>query len=130
MQAQTTTYSMPPAEAQLVILDWVKATEQFYQRYFQINEVINGLNRSRYSQPIKARTRTKTSGKENVRELLRLRQQMSDVLTTLMVDISTPKATRQMAPSKPGQLISHTRLLQELNRTVESELSRVTGAQA
>lgn len=118
----------------MVILDWVKATEQFYQRYFQINEVINGMNRSRYNQPLKARTKTKASGsatgKENVRELMRLRKQMSDVLTTLMVDISTPKTTRQMAPSKPGQLISHTRLLQELNRTVESELSRMTGAQA
>ncbi len=130
MEATSTMYYMPVAETQAVILDWVKATEEFYQRYFQINEVINGAQRARYSRSRKKTLSDRTGNPDKIQTLLHLRKQMSDVLTTLMVDMTSQKPVRQAEVSKPGKLMVHTRLLEDLNRNVAYELNRLSGAKA
>ncbi|GAA4458652.1 hypothetical protein GCM10023189_31240 [Nibrella saemangeumensis] len=130
MEASNPTYYMPVAETQAVVMDWVKATEEFYQRYFQINEVINGAQRARYSRPRKKAFSDRAHNPDKMQALLKLRKQMSDVLTTLMVDMTAPKPVRQPESSKPGKLMVHTRLLEDLNRNVAHELSRLTSPQA
>lgn len=126
MEAKQPDYSPSTAETQAVILDWVRATEEFHRRYYQINEVINGVYRNQYQ-----RSAIDGNRKTKMRNLLRLRQHMSDVLMTLLTDMTSPKPVRQRdggqtSPSKPGQLMSHTRLLQDLNREVDSELRKLT----
>ncbi|CCH55738.1 hypothetical protein BN8_05022 [Fibrisoma limi BUZ 3] len=115
-------YEATPAEMQNVILDWVKATEEFHRRYSQLTEVINALQASARRQPTANRTRLRT--------LTALRQHMSDVLMTLLLDMTGQKPGRSAQPSKPGQLQSHARLLEELNRKIDKELMRFTTAQA
>ena len=115
---------MSPTEAQNVVVDWVQATEEFHRRYFQINEVINGLYRAkRQTLAISATDKTRQS---KVANLLRLRQKMNDVLSTLLGDMADQKPGRHQSPSKPGQLMSHTRLLRELTRDIDAELTRLT----
>lgn len=116
---------MSPSEAQTVVIDWVKATEEFHRRYFQINEVINNLSRGK--RPVVTTDRARST---RIRSLLRIRQQMNDVLTTLLGDMADCKPGRHKAPSKPGQLMAHTKLLRELTREIDVELSRTTGAHA
>lgn len=118
-------YNMTSTEAQTVVLDWVKATEEFHQRYYQINEVINGIH-NRKQQWANSNGSGAANYQSKVQHLLRLRQHMNNVLTTLLTDMSVQKPDRQQTPSKPGQLISHTRLLRDLNREIDTELNHLT----
>ncbi len=111
-------YEASPAEIQNVIMDWVKATEAFHRRYAKLTEVINSLQATTRRQPNTNRTR--------LRHLTGLRQHMSDVLMTLLLDMTGQKSDRSAQPSKPGQLRSHACLLDELNREIDAELIKVT----
>lgn len=122
MMTPKTNFAMSPTEAQNVVVDWVQATEEFHRRYFQINEVINGLYRGKRS----ALSTTDKARHAKISNLLRLRQKMNDVLATLLGDMADHKPGRSQAPSKPGQLMSHTRLLRELTRDIDAELTRLT----
>lgn len=119
---------MTPSEAQTVVMDWVQATEDFHRRYFQINEVINKLYRGK--RPTASMMAADNARHGKIKNLLRIRQQMNDVLVTLLGDMADGKSGRQQAPSKPGQLMAHTRLLRDLTRDIDTELNRFTSAQA
>lgn len=108
-------YEASPAEMQRIILDWVRATEEFHGRYAQLTEVINALQVTARRQPTHYRVR--------LRKLTALRQHMSDVLMTLMLDMSQPSSNRSQGPSKPGQLNAHARLLEQLNQEIDAELN-------
>lgn len=126
MKSIQSTYTATAAEAQNAILDWVRATEEFHQHYFGINQAINGLSYGAHP-----RTTDHCPRRVKVQHLLKLRQYMCDVLTTLLSDMDTPTAKRRrISSSKPGQLVSHTRLLQEINRKVVNELAQLTAPQA
>lgn len=107
-----------------MVVDWVQAAEEFHRRYFQINEVINGLHHGK-RQALSVATADKARYAK-ITNLLRLRQKMNDVLATLLGDMADHKPGRHQAPSKPGQLMSHTRLLRELTRDIDAELLRLT----
>lgn len=116
-------YEASPTDVQNLILDWVKATEAFHHRYSKLTEAINTLQGSARRAPVASRAR--------LRRLIELRQHMSDVLMTLLLDMTGSKPGRSARPSKPGQLQSHACLLDELNREIDAELMRVsTVAQA
>ncbi|GAA4416429.1 hypothetical protein GCM10023187_47840 [Nibrella viscosa] len=130
METSSFMYHMPVPESQTVVLDWVKATEEFYQWYFLIDQVLNRAQSGGRIRPGKKRAAQQTKSNDNVQQLLQLRKQMKDVLSTLMGDMNTAKPTRQAEVSKPGRLVVHTRLLEDLNRNIASELDKLTGAQA
>lgn len=111
-------YEASPAEVQRVILDWIRSTEAFHNRYAHLTDVINKLQ-------LNARLQS-ADGKAHLRKLLLLRQQMSDVLTTLLLDMTGQRSSQSLQPSKPGQLRSHTSLMDELNRKIDAELTLVT----
>ena len=108
-------YEASPAEVQTLVMEWVKATEAFHQRYAKLTKVINELQKTARRQPATNRAR--------LRRLVDLRQHMSDVLMTLLLDMSGQRQSRSNQPSKPGQLRSHAYLLDELNREIDTELS-------
>lgn len=110
-------YEASSAEVQHIIMEWVKATEEFHNRYAQLTEVINGLQMANRRQTMNDRTR--------LRRLTALRQQMSDVLMSLMLDMTGSRPSRSSQPSKPGQLSTHARLMAELNRTIDKELTKL-----
>lgn len=122
-EVSSSVYEASPAEVQRVILDWVKATEAFHHRYANLTEVINKMQANARRHPGQSKTR--------LRKLIMLRQHMSDVLMTLLLDMTGEKSGRSAQPSKPGQLRSHACLLDELNREIDTELTQViTVAQA
>ncbi|MBC3784300.1 hypothetical protein [Spirosoma utsteinense] len=122
-EVSSSAYEASPAEVQSVILDWVKATEAFHHRYANLTEVINKMQANARRHPAQSKTR--------LRKLIMLRQHMSDVLMTLLLDMTGEKSGRSAQPSKPGQLRSHACLLDELNREIDTELTQViTVAQA
>jgi len=108
-------YEASSAEIQTIIMEWVEATEQFHHRYAQLTEVINSLQAA-------DRRRPNSANRSRLRKLITLRHHMSDVLMTLMLDMTGQKVSRSAQPSKPGQLHSHARLLTELNREIDAEL--------
>ncbi len=101
-----------------MIMDWVKATEAFHHRYANLTEVINKMQANARRQPAQSKAR--------LRKLMMLRQHMSDVLMTLLLDMTGQRPGRSTQPSKPGQLRSHACLLDELNREIDAELTQVT----
>jgi hypothetical protein len=122
-EVSSSVYEASPAEVQSVIMDWVKATEAFHHRYANLTEVINKMQANARRQPAQSKAR--------LRKLIMLRQHMSDVLMTLLLDMTGQRADRFAQPSKPGQLRSHACLLDELNREIDAELMQVrTVAQA
>jgi hypothetical protein len=108
-------YEASSTEIQNIIMEWVEATEQFHRRYAKLTEVINSLQ--------SAGRRQATTNRPRLRKLITLRHHMSDVLMTLMLDMTGQKNGRSSQPSKPGQLHSHARLLAELNREIDAELT-------
>ncbi|QJD78720.1 hypothetical protein [Spirosoma rhododendri] len=113
-QSASITYEAAAVEVQGLIMDWVEATEQFHNRYARLTEVINSLRAGSRRQDTATRMR--------LRQLMSLRQHMSDVLMTLLMDMNNPKADKFQS-SKPGQLHSHARLLTDLNREIDAELT-------
>lgn len=111
-------YEATPAEVQIMIMEWVKATEAFHNRYANLTEVINKMQANARRQPTQSRAR--------LRKLMTLRQHMSDVLMTLLLDMSGQRPDHSAQPSKPSQLRSHAYLLDELNRKIDAELTQVT----
>ena len=133
MQAIQPKFAASRPEAQTIILNWVQATEDFHRYYCQVNEAINSLHPGKYQHLVS--TTSMTSSRAKLQALTKLRQYMSDVLATLLADMSKPEishhhGSKPSGPSKPGQLTSHTRLLQEINRKVYNEVKLLTVAQA
>lgn len=115
-------YEASTDEVQKVIKEWATVTEAFHHRYSKLNKVINSLQAASRQQSSPNRAR--------LRKLTELRNQMSDVLMTLLIDMSGKKG-RSLQPSQSGQLYSHVSLLNELNRIIDAELINfVTVAQA
>ncbi|GAB4008360.1 hypothetical protein GCM10028808_14280 [Spirosoma migulaei] len=117
-------YEPSAEEVQKTIMEWARATEAFHGRYAKLNQAINSLQTTSRRQPTAA-------SRARLRKLIDLREYMSDVLMTLLLDMSGKKSGRSAQPSKPGQLHSHASLLDELNRKIDAELiSVITVAQA
>jgi hypothetical protein len=112
-QSVSATYEASAVEVQNLIMDWVEATEQFHNRYAKLTEVINSLRGGSRRQDSATRMR--------LRQLMTLRQHMSDVLMTLLMDMNNPKVGKFQS-SQPGQLHSHARLLSNLNQEIDAEL--------
>jgi len=113
-------YEASAEEVQSLIMQWAKATEAFHIRYVKLDQTINTLQKT-------ARQLPKSSpGRARLRRLIELRQHTTDVLMTLLLDMSGQKSGRTAQPSKPGQLRSHASLLNELNRKIDAELISIT----
>ena len=107
-------YEPSSEEVQNLILEWAKATEAFHHRYAKLNKLINTLTLAAQRQPSANRAR--------LHRLVELKNHMSDVLMTLLLDMSGQRAGRSAQSSKSGQLHSHASLLDELNRKIDAEL--------
>lgn len=130
MQAVQPKFVATKTEVQTIILNWVQATEDFHHYYCQVNEAINALNPDKRSRSGKANSTG--NPRANLQALTKLRQYMSDVLMTLLTDMSKPEllSGRDDTPSRPGRLTSHTRLLQDINRKVYDEVKHLALTQA
>ena len=116
-------YEASTEEIEKVITEWAIATDAFHRRYAKLNQVINSLQTAAFRKP--------TAHRARLQRLTELRDYMSDVLMTLMMDMSGLRPGHSDQPSKPGQLHSHASLLDELNRRIDAELiSVITVAQA
>ncbi|WP_460915498.1 hypothetical protein [Spirosoma areae] len=116
-------YEPSSEEVQNLILEWAKATEAFYHRYAKLTRLTKSLKMTAHRQPMAVKVR--------LQRLVELEKQMSDVLMTLLLDMSGQQSGRSVQPSKPGQLHSHASLMDELNRKIDAELiSFTTVAQA
>lgn len=116
-------YEATADELQKVILEWAAVTDAFHSRYARLNQVIHSLQTAARREPAAYRAR--------LWKLIELRDHMSDVLMTLLVDMSGQRAGHSMQPSKPGQLHTHASLLSEMTRKIDTELiSFTTVAQA
>ena len=128
MKAAQPQFIVTKSEAQTIITNWVCATEEFHQHYSQISKVINGMSKRQVM------ANSISYPQANLRELMKLRQHMSDVLATLLMEMSKPTSAQQSnqstSPSKPGQIATHTRLIQDINHKVGSEFKRLKLAQA
>ncbi|GAB4028392.1 hypothetical protein [Spirosoma koreense] len=114
----TSGYDISAEEVQSLVIKWAKATEAFHYRYAKLDKAINSLQ--------SPRSRETATTRNRLRRLLELRQHSTDVLMTLLLDMSGQKSDQSMQPSKPGQLHSHARLLDELNRKIDAELISIT----
>lgn len=110
-------YEASAEEVQSLIMQWAKATEAFHYRYVKLDKAINTLQKAARQQP--------KTNRAQLRRLMELRQHTTDVLMTLLLDMSGQKSERIAQPSKPGQLHSHACLLDELNRKIDAELITV-----
>ncbi|WP_018620249.1 hypothetical protein [Spirosoma luteum] len=118
-------YEASVEEVQKVVKEWATVTEAFHRRYAKLNQVINSLHTTARQQP------NATVNRVRLRKLMELRDHMSDILMTLLLDMSGKKPGRSLQPSKSGQLHSHVSLLDEMNRKIDAELiSFTTVAQA
>lgn len=123
--AKVSGYEASVEEVQKVVKEWATATEAFHRRYAKLSQVINSLHTANRKQP------NATANRIRLRKLMELRDHMSDVLMTLLLDMSGKKESRSLQPSKSGQLHSHVSLLDEMNRKIDAELmSFTTVAQA
>ncbi|WP_223860836.1 hypothetical protein [Spirosoma validum] len=111
-------YDVSTEEVQSLIMKWAKATEAFHYRYAKLDKAITSLQ--------KTARRHSTTNRTQLRRLLELRQYSTDVLMTLLLDMSGQRPERSAQPSKPGQLHSHACLLDELNRKIDAELISIT----
>lgn len=130
MQAVQPRFVANKTEVQTIILNWVKATEDFHRYYCQVNEAINALNPDKH--PRSGKANSTGNPRTDLQALTKLRQYMSDVLMTLLADMNKPELLhhRDEAPSRPGRLTSHTRLLQDINRKVCNEVRQLALVQA
>ncbi len=118
-------YEASVEEVQKVVKEWATATEAFHRRYAKLSQVINSLHSTVRQQP------NPTASRVRLRKLMELRDNMSDTLMTLLLDMSGKKPGHSLQPSKSGQLHSHVSLLDEMNRKIDAELiSYTTVAQA
>lgn len=111
-------YDLSVEEIQRLVMTWAKVTEAFHYRYARLNKTINSLQTKRRQLSVADRAQ--------LSRLLELRQQSTDVLMTLVMDMSGQRSERSTQSSKPGQLYSHTRLIDELNHKIDTELIGIT----
>ena len=112
-------YELSVEEVQSLVMKWAKATEGFHYQYAKLDKTINSLQSSTRRQSADQRAR--------LHRLLELREHSTDVLMTLLVDMSGQRSDRAASQSsKPGQLYSHACLLDELNRKIDAELISIT----
>ncbi|WP_420147583.1 hypothetical protein [Spirosoma sp.] len=118
MKQQKSGYEISVEEVQSLVMKWAKATEAFHYRYAKLDKAINSLQSSTRRQSATHRAR--------LQRLMELREHSTDVLMTLLLDMSGQRSERSTQPTKPGQLYSHACLLDELNRKIDAELTSIT----
>ncbi len=113
-------YEASTEEVQSLILKWVNATKAFNYRFAILDKTIRTLDTPSHRQS--------TTNRAMLRRLLELRQYSTDALMTLLLDMdmSGQRSDHSAQPSKSGQLHSHARLLDDLNRRIDVELSSIT----
>lgn len=132
MKGTPSEYMPVKAETQNAVLDWVRATEEFHFHYIRIGQVLNGLCHDAHPGSAAA---VSTNYSHSVKNLFRLRKHMSDVLETLLFDMSKPKQPSyarggSTSSSKAGQLTAHTQLLREINQSACEALSKISTSYA
>lgn len=120
------------SEVNMTILEWMQATEEFHRYHSKINAILQDRNCHRYADSTIVSS-VDRSGR--VRSLNRLRQHMNHVLEILMADMNNSSQGSQYTDnygtlSRAGRLVTHARLLKEINRRISQELLLFSDFQA
>ena len=108
-------YQTAKSETYSVVLDWIQATQEFHCYHVQINEILKERACTHYAG-------SSTPKSHHVSRLDKLRKHMNDVLETLLVDMNSSPEVAHFNLSKAGRLITHARLLKDINKKISREL--------
>lgn len=120
------------SEVNTTISEWIQATEEFHCYHGKISAILREGDCSRYADPIRTSSVSKSG---RVRSLNKLRQHMNHVLEILMADMNNTSQGSQHTDncgtsSRVGRLVTHARLLKEINRKIGQELVQFSSYQA
>ncbi len=132
MESSPSKHVTTTSEVNTTILEWIQATEEFHCYHSKINAILQNSKCNRYVDSTKS-----SSGDESgrVRSLNKLRQHMNHVLEILMADMNNSSPGSQCpdnygTSSRVGRLVTHARLLKEINRKIGKELMLFSTYQA
>lgn len=125
MRVSQQNYVTKKSETCTAISEWIQATQEFHRYYNRIGELLQDRQFNNYAGLADRSRRINTLGK--------LRQHMNHVLETLLTDMDTegsPAVKKINNVSKAGKLITHARLLKQINQKISQELVQFTAFQA
>ncbi len=105
-------------EAEFAIHEWMQATLEFQQNYYQLEAAIE-----RCQTPSLKLAKAQS---EKLKKLNDLQDNMGDVLVTLLVDFDTPLLASAQKGAKHEQLLLHARVIRDINQQVMNELPWLT----
>lgn len=123
---------MTTSRVKTTILEWIQITSEFHYQYNKINAMLQ----DRYNGYSSDSTMVPSgNGLNRRRRLNKLRQHMKNVLETLLADMnnSFPGSRHTDNCNNLPQadiLVTHTRLLKDVNRKISKELVVLTEFQA
>ncbi len=126
MKSSPSKHVTTTSEVNATILEWIQATEEFHCYHNKINAILRDRSCNRYR--FADSTRTSSVDKlGRMRSLNKLRQHMNHVLEILMADMNNSSQGSQYTgnysnSSLAGRLVTHARLLKEINRKIAQEL--------
>lgn len=132
MKSSTSKHVTTASEVKTTISEWIQATEEFHCYHGKISAILRDGNCSRY---VDSAGTSLVDRSGRVRSLNKLRQHMNHVLEILMADMNdSPQGTLYSdncgASSRVGRLVTHARLLKEINRKISQELMLFSSYQA
>jgi hypothetical protein len=132
MKSSPSKHVTTTSEVNTTILEWVQATEEFHCYHSKISAILRDRSCNRYADPMIASSVDKSG---RVRSLNKLRQHMNHVLEILMTDMNNSSQGSQYTDnygtsSQVGRLITHARLLKEINQKIGQELLLFSDYQA
>lgn len=116
-------YATTKSETHTAVLDWIQVTEEFHRYHSRINKILKDKEFTHC-------TDSPASKSHRVSRLDTLRQHMSDVLETLLSDISRSPEVPYNNGLRANRLATHARLLREMNKKIARELSLFAAFQA
>lgn len=132
MKSSPSKHVTTASEVNTSILEWIKETQEFHSYHSKINAILGDRKSNRYAGST-VDSSVDRSGR--IRSLTKLRQHMNHVLAILMTDMSSASQGSQYTDnygtlSRAGRLITHARLLKEINRKISQELLLFSDFQA
>ena len=132
MKSSSSQHVTTTAEVNTTILEWIQATEEFHCYHSKISAILREGNGKRYAD---STTPSSVDKSARIRSLNKLRQHMNHVLEILMADMNNSSQASQYTDnygtlSRAGRLVTHARLLKEINRKIGQELLLFSDFQA
>ena len=132
MKSSSSKHVTTASEVNTTILEWIQATAEFHCYHSKISAILQDRTGSRR---VDSTTVSSVDKSGRMRSLGKLRQHMNHMLEVLMADMNNSSQGTQYTDncgtlSRAGRLVTHARLLKELNRKISQELLLFSDFQA